>query len=79
MPEITRITKTFEYDMPDAYLYQTNALNKKGTFTKVLDIYGFLLMLKQEKLEVSSTTLKLTTVRLSQLLQDKLKSWLTRT
>lgn len=33
MPEITRITKTFEYDMPDAYLYQTSALNKKGTFT----------------------------------------------
>lgn len=33
MPEITRITKTFEYDMPDAYLYQTSTLNKKGTFT----------------------------------------------
>jgi len=35
MPEITRITKTFEYDMPDAYLYQTSALKKKGTFTYI--------------------------------------------
>lgn len=33
MPEITKIEKTFEYDMPDAYLYQTTELKKKGTFT----------------------------------------------
>lgn len=33
MPEITRIEKTFTYDVPDAYLYQTNALKKKSTWT----------------------------------------------
>lgn len=33
MPEITRIEKTFTYDMPDAYLHQTSALNKTGTWT----------------------------------------------
>jgi hypothetical protein len=33
MPEITRITKTFTYDLPDAYLYQTNDNKLTGTFT----------------------------------------------
>lgn len=33
MPEITRIEKTFTYDVPDAYLYQTNALKKTATWT----------------------------------------------
>lgn len=33
MPEITRTEKTFTYDMPDAYLYQTNDLKKTGEWT----------------------------------------------
>lgn len=33
MPEITRIEKTFTYDLADAYLYQTNDLKKVGTWT----------------------------------------------
>lgn len=31
--ENTIIEKTFEYDLPDDYLYQTNTKNLKGTFT----------------------------------------------
>ena len=30
---MANITVTFEYDIPDDYLYQTNDLGKKGTFT----------------------------------------------
>ena len=33
MPEIKRIEKTFTYDLPDAYLYQTNKLKKTGRWT----------------------------------------------
>ena len=33
MPENTIIEKTFTYDLPDKYLYQTNNLKKTGTFT----------------------------------------------
>lgn len=33
MPEITRITKTFTFDLPDDYLYQTNNLKKTGEWT----------------------------------------------
>lgn len=33
MPEITRIEKTFTYDLPDQYLYQTNDLKKTAEWT----------------------------------------------
>lgn len=33
MPENTIITKTFTYKLADAYLHQTSALNKTGTWT----------------------------------------------
>jgi len=33
MPEITRIEKTFTYDIADAYLHQTNALNRTAEWT----------------------------------------------
>jgi len=33
MPEITRIEKTFTYDIADAYLYQTNNLKKTAEWT----------------------------------------------
>ena len=33
MPEITRIEKTFTYDIADAYLYTTNNLKKTAEWT----------------------------------------------
>lgn len=33
MPENNIISKTFTYDLPDAYLHQTNTLGKTGTWT----------------------------------------------